>query len=324
MAKFVCTKCGELVSFCLADEARFLKQGWQCLLCYSIIAEGRYPKNIIGCRTIFSPLGYALGDHIMSEVVMREYARENPDEQIIYTDNPINFVVALQKPYGKVFIANISQIGQKMKDEIAKTLKIEDYVPPERIGPVQRSVASIAVEWPPMGDNVYKYNMTVEASEYAKRGIYPQWTEFEKIETVDEPYIVISARNIRKGAQLEKNIKPEYLKAILDLFADIPIYFVGNDSPVDSEASRQNVIDLRHKLNLNEIAFLLRGAKMLIGPDNGIIHLGAAAGCKNIVAWNYHNRLWYPKTEPLKYTTFLKKDSSIENVLNAIKTRLEI
>lgn len=69
----------------------------------------------------------------------------------------------------------------------------------------------------------------------------------------------------------------------------IPV-LVGLDVPADlCETVREmcpTTIDLTGKATVNELVFLAWAATAAVGPDNGVMHLAAAAGCRSVVLFN--------------------------------------
>lgn len=47
-----------------------------------------------------------------------------------------------------------------------------------------------------------------------------------------------------------------------------------------------STIDLTGKATVNELVFLAWAATAAVGPDNGVMHLMAAAGCRSVVLFN--------------------------------------
>jgi len=82
------------------------------------------------------------------------------------------------------------------------------------------------------------------------------------------------------------------------------------------------VIDLRKKLAIKEIVYLLNFAELFIGTASGPVHL---AGCchTKMVTWNYVNPDWYPKTAN-KQIWLYYFDSKVDRIINDIKEMLSL
>lgn len=81
--KLFCPVCERDYGICKADLVFFTKQKNECLQCFVRIGKDRYPVNIPGATTLFTPLGTALGDRIVKGVVLKYYKSKNPDEKVI-------------------------------------------------------------------------------------------------------------------------------------------------------------------------------------------------------------------------------------------------
>jgi len=285
MPKFYCKTCCRIVSYAEADHGKFNNHNWECDSCYSIIAAKRYVVNQKGTTTFFSPGGRALGDNIMFQVIKDQYIKDNPDENVIFWDGHIEPESVLLYRPTKVFWADVTN-------------------------------------WVACPAGAHKYKMSVEACIYARAGIYPEWKSFDESVDLPDKYVVISQRNINKAE--EKNMKSEDLQRIIKFLPAMSILIVGNDMLFNNVEYGPYCVDYLKKLTLNQIAWVMKNASMVIGVDNGLIHLAAAAGCKNIVSWWYVSDQWFPKTRPEYFDAFLREDSYINSILIAIKKRLEI
>ncbi len=79
------------------------------------------------------------------------------------------------------------------------------------------------------------------------------------------------------------------LARILAGNGQIPV-IVGSDVPVEVTAAIADhcptAVDLTGRATINETVFLAWAATAAIGPDNGLTHLTAAAGCRTVVLYN--------------------------------------
>ena len=177
--------------------------------------------------------------------------------------------------------------------------------------------------------NVLWFSLCNEAREFATQGFYSR-LEFRprkpKLSCKFE-YIVIHSRN-QPGprdslGRVVKNMEPDFLNAIFRFFEDkgLKMVLVGNDDPLAGEQLSGDVLDLRHKLKLEEIAWLMNHAKLFVGKDSGLGHL---AGCCRVpmVMWGFQTRQWFPQTRN-RLLAFERRQSTVEAVLGAIKEQLE-
>jgi hypothetical protein len=133
---------------------------------------------------------------------------------------------------------------------------------------------------------------------------------------------------------IKKNIEPAFVYSILKLLqakykagAINGVVLVGNDLEArgfDLETifriidDSLPICDLRNKLDLKTIAWLCEQAKLFIGIDSGLAHVAGAAGCPRLVTWGYDNMGWLPKVPKERLVGFLKKDSQLGKVLEAV------
>lgn len=292
MGVFICRICGREINCSKHDDSLFESRGWECPECYVIIVKRRYPRN--RGKTLFSPMGSALGDRIIQSVVKEFYLRENPSEEVIF---PIGWM---------------------------------------DIEPKVRQIAPNKLFWadctshvkPPTNYPYYWFSMVNEADALAEMGIYPKpWFGTCKPNyKLPKDYIVVHLRNIRKGPWDESKNIPEILASkILDYLKDYNIILLGNDkkfSYIEGDIEKnKNIYDMRNKLALPRLSYLLERCRLFIGTDSGIAHLAGACGAQMVV-WNYISKRWFPKVPKENRTAFVKPDSTIENIFNAIKERL--
>jgi hypothetical protein len=298
MPSFTCAVCGREWSIAEADLKRFESNHFECNICYSVIAKQRYEKNIKGAEVLFSPMGNALGDRIMSEVIRRKYKEDNPDEIVYFPQNAIEaYDLRRAKTFKKVFWADVAV-------PIESGMQREFLLPPD------------GAKW---------FSVSSEASEYARQGIYPELT-FKPTKPgikIPKDYAVLHFRNIGTHDDRSKNTPEILAKRLLDLTKHIFNYIliVGNDKKyeyMEDEIDAEKVIDLRGSLAIPRLAWVLREASLYIGPDSGVAHLAAASGCRNIISWNYVNENWFPKCPPERLTAFTREPNVWEKLKEAI------
>lgn len=298
--KFKCRKCGNRISYNIKDRELFESLGWECSDCHITIANKRYEVNIKGGVTVFSPMGAALGDQIIQEVVRRRYVADNPDERVIFLDEWSNNIFDIYQP-NKVFWANLHS-GGLMKPE--------------------------AAIW---------FSLCNEVNEFARQGYYSQFpyrlsnSEYENFRLF-KGSVVFHLRNIDKVR--EKNIEPIYVLTVLNVLKGLKVrkvVFVGNDQVTDGLDLRTinfnlgnglQIFDYRNQLTLNQIAFLCHHARLFVGKDSGIAHLAGAAGCRNIVVWGYQNYRYFPKVAPGVCTAWTREETKILEIEDEVRKRV--
>ena len=289
MAKFICSKCNRVINVPRDESGMppFIKNRTECMDCYSVIAAGRYEKNIAGTQTLFSPIGAlngqpALGDSIMYLTVLRYYMEQNPNEKVKLAKDLTEFNEERIKSC-KIFWADT-------------TGYLED-----------------GMKW---------FSLPNEARALGKMGIYPQLPEQPaKPKNFNfNDYVVAHVRNIDKC--LFKNWT---LEEVMDILAFVnlqlkqQIVLVGNDQSFNDEGLFAT--DLRNKLTLAEIGWVLQHAKLFVGKDSGIAHMAAAAKCKSVV-WGFHNEAWVP-VNPVPSDYLQLRDSSINNIKEKISEAIK-
>lgn len=291
MGSFICRKCKREINCSKHDDTLYEARGWECDDCYLIIVKGNYPR---GGKTLFSPMGSALGDRIVQSSIKEFYLRENPSEEVLFPSGWMDIEPKLKEiAPNKLFWANCTS----------------HVKPPENYPYI----------W---------FNMVNEADALAEMGMYPKlWFGTCKPNyKLPKDYIVLHLRNIRKGPwDDEKNIPEVMALKILEFLEGYKIILIGNDKKfmyIEQDIERNsNVYDLRNKLPLPRLAYLLERCKLFIGSDSGLAHLAGACGAQ-MVTWNYLTKGWFPKVPRETRTSFLKPESTLENVLKAIKERL--
>lgn len=272
MPRFTCSKCGKDIVYAMPDEPTHRARRWECPRCYVIIANRRYKVNRKGTATIISPMGDALGDRIMHEVIVRKYKQDNPDEIVVACETVQDWYNAGEKLEGrhveKIFWADLTNFMH-----------------------------------PPAG--VTWFSVSNEAEYLAKHcSMYPRlWFDLEDpgIE-LPERFVAMQIRNIPKCET--KNMTESEFRLAMDQLHGIPVVLVGNDTPawfcgekVDqyaSPAARTRILDLRNDLTLPQIGSVIARAELYIGKDSGMAHLAAACGARGI-SWGYLSDRYFPK-----------------------------
>jgi hypothetical protein len=288
MPKYICKICKQSISYPEIDRQLHEDHSWECLSCFTIIASGRYDINVPGARTIFSPMGSAIGDRIVQEVVRRYYSDNNPNENIFYLDG-----------YGPT-------------EEILRN------------GNINKIFWADVTNFMPMPKGAMWFSLTNEADALARKGLYPQLPFALKKPNIEleNEYVVLHVRNIKKTPS--KNAEPLIIKSVVDFFKRInkKVVLVGNDRPLEGE-DMPNVIDLRFSLQLSEIAWIIKGANLFVGKDSGVAHL---AGCCKVsmVCWGYKSKRWTPKVPSGQGSFLMDAESNDINVLNLISNKMMV
>jgi len=233
-------------------------------------------------------MGGALGDVCINEVIRRKYIEQNSNEIVKFCDDINLFEGCLRefKPR-KIFWSNLSLIDGDVVKKINKP------------------------------SNAIWYSVTGEVNTFLKQGFYPELLfEPKKPKDISGFDIVLHLRNIKKCS--DKNVSSGEASRILNILSDYKIVLVGKDLPVNDEILNNNVIDLRNKLSLAEIAWLMKRAKLFIGKDSGIAHLAGICNVPYLICWNYVSEQWFPKTRS-KGEYFISKDNEFSDVLGTIK-----
>ena len=286
--KYICHICGKEVSIPDADESLHNNDVKECQICYSVIFAQRYCKAKRP-RTYFAYTGDRLGDKILFEFLLEQYKKANPKELVNVlpnfksTDDARRFIMYNADVSDKIFWSDVS-------------------------GPM------------PDLQGIIWYPLTSEVNHYRDAGIYPEWKTF-KIPKKDvisyiehngliEWFVVLHLRNIEKCPS--KNSTLEEFGIVRDMLKHLRVIIVGNDGCSDYEENLPDKwLDLRNKLTLNEIAYIMKRCEYFIGKDSGIVHLAAACGVK-IVTWGYKSSPWIPKCKPnqMVYINGADKDHS--------------
>lgn len=287
---FLCPKCHEQVCYAKTDHIRFAKRNWICDTCWTPIFHQNYKVNVPGAKVFFSPMGEALGDRIMNSVIRDQYLKDNPDEEITFANyfHEMFDIYRGRKIYDKIFWSNITHLVEPGYPKLVEKAK--------------QFLDNRGKYWIP--DKSIWFGVTNEAAAYAGIGIYPTWTEFKKpnIE-LPQKYAVIHERWIKKVN--EKNMEPQIAFALEKWFMENKFYVVlmGNDEPITVEKSPY-LIDLRKKLTLPEMAWLLKNSMFFFGKDSGVCHLAGAASDVPLILYGFKSPPWVPKVEPSRLNLF--------------------
>jgi hypothetical protein len=306
--KFICNDCGEEVHISALDFGKYAARGFICESCWSCIAFPRYKKNIKGGKTIFSPLGGALGDAICFEFIHNFYKVENPDETVLLMDSPheayiFQSIYEKEKP-DKIFWADLTNMknapifikltGDKYQDAMTKEWadNIVKHNPMENIVLLKRNQKI---------PKVIKYSVVNEAVKIAQKGFYWTWPEdYKHKPNIEIPpnFILLHLRNIRKADFKNEKYWEAYhiVEKLQRLQNDIKVLLIGNDAPYGFEPEFKNLIDLRNQLTLHEIAWLSDKAICLLAKDSGMPHLVGVSGGK-VIAYGYQQKEWMPLME---------------------------
>jgi len=293
MPYFVCNKCKREINYSEKDESLFEELQWRCLQCWTIIGEKKYPVNIENSTTVFTAigdgkLGAGLGDRILFEVVRRKYIEDNPDENVIFL--------------------KVDDDHEKISSFYPTKIFLNEFYR-EDTGRLNNKA-------------VIRYKMINEVCYFAEHGIYPR-TMYELVRPnveLPEKYMVVHLRNIEKKPD-DKNVSMEIATKIMRLLngSQHNIVLVGNDNRFREETwENDNVLDLRNKLSLEEISWIIKNAMLYIGRDSGLVHLAATCGTR-IVSWGFISDEWFPKMPSNKFAALLNRDSNWDNIGNVIK-----
>lgn len=281
--QYTCIDCGKVVGISRLDELR-----QRCDDCNMTITRDRYQKNIPGGCTLFANTGDRLGHQVLTEVVLRYYKEQNPDEYVYYLTN--QDTLGIEQNYNfpraqKIFWAETSNIVNAPKDE-----------------------------------RVHHYYLAREAAALAEMGYYPKWHNFEMTDAADvsQPFILLHLRNVHNNP--EKNVTEEEAAKVFDLLHDYNVYIVGNDQPFYQLEMQHGIESLRGILTINQTAWLCRHENCIamIGKDSGAAHLAAASGAK-VISWGYqHHRHWTPKGEAGRCVSFVDVNDEFDKFLDYI------
>lgn len=290
MPYFTCKTCKQDVSYNELDLPLHESREFECPLCYSVLAEHKYPVNVAGANTWFSPMGSALGDTVIFKMVYREYVKDNPDEKI-YT----------------MMICDPDKFVDDVKPDKFFWASTTNFMPPPQKGATY-------------------YYLENEGKHYAAKGIYPDLWFNPLRSNIGGTYIAMHIRNVLKCPP--KNAEPFIVNRIIELLHKLheagkfdKVVLVGNDEPNECIYIPDGYfVDLRKRLSLEELGGVLQGAKLFIGRDSGVAHLAGAAGCP-VTAWGYVDPRWYVNAPAERLACFIKGEP-IESIQKAINTFL--
>ena len=285
MPKFICPLCRREVSYPVADYEFHRVHFWECSNCYSVIAKERYAVNVKNGKTLFSPMGTALGDVCINEVIKRKYQECNPDEEILFCEDIDTFKNMLNIfKHNKIFWSDLSLVDINDKK-------------------IEKPASAI---W---------YSIASEVNTFMDKGFYPELAIMVKKPNIDETFdVILHLRNVAKCK--DKNISFDEADKILDILQGMTVGLVGNDKIIDGE-NLGSVTDLRNILSLSEIAWLMQRTKLFIGKDSGMVHFAGVCNVPYLISWNYVSNRWFPKTRS-KGEYFIKKEG-FDKALKAVK-----
>lgn len=273
-----------------------------------IFRDKEYTVNIKGGKTLFSPVGLytGLGDRIVFQAIIQKYRMDNPDETILTPD----------------WVLFEDEIREYAPDKLFWADK-SDYIKPP-------------------GGAIY-YSLYEEAEALREIGIFPEIMKptiadtenVRKYGKID--YAILHLRNIkhRRGHNVEPEIanaviavlkrKTERRYRVASFFRRLAgkkrikaIILVGNDAPHPEIMTDGDIIDLRQKLSLPEITWLMQWAELFIGKDSGLAHLAGACGCP-LVVWGFWERKYFPKVPDGQGMFLMREESTPESVMAAIE-----
>lgn len=281
MSSYTCIDCGKIVNISRLDIPQK-----RCPDCSLLISKSRYDLNIDNGITLFANTGDNLGHKVITEALLRFYVSKNSNEKIYYL-SPMSTMDIEKHPLyeiaDKIFWADVSNIVNAPKDK-----------------------------------RVIHYYLARECSYLAGLGFYPEWKNLEPIDIeLPENYIVLHLRNVHGNP--EKNVTSFEAQSIYWKLVNFEkkVFIVGNDMPFYDIALEKLFTDLRGKLSVEQVAWLMAqpNCKATIGKDSGPLHLAAAVGCP-VIAYGYqHNRYWIPKGKNV--TAFTVADD-FESFLNSV------
>lgn len=291
--QYICSRCGGKVT--TSDDPKNIrlvkKRGYRCPLCFTIIFDEKYKRNIKGGVTLFSPMDSMMGDRVVFESVFRFYRERNPDERVSYLGycDPVA-VIKKRKP-AKFFWASTTNMIER-----------------------------------PDHKSIIKYNVAREATALAAAGHFPSlWFKPKRVDLAPfGRYVCFCVRNIEKASF--KNAEPYIVDRLFIHFGKLvsdgvidKVVMIGMDDPLDGvyEPTDEFVVDMRKRLKLEESAFILKHALLTVGKDTGTMHLASAAGSP-CVAWGYTEPDWRLKVPAGKAVCFMKAESRVNNITAAI------
>ncbi len=114
-----------------------------------------------------------------------------------------------------------------------------------------------------------------------------QVTSFAVPFRMTEPFVMIAA-SPGPGAAWSAETYGALASELMDA-GQVPV-LVGLDVPAELCAAVQEIcpaaVDLTGKATVNELVFMAWAATAVVGPDNGVMQLAAAAGCRAVVLFN--------------------------------------
>lgn len=226
-----------------------------------------------------------------------------------------NFLKMLSRRKPEILINCCYSRSYYIDDSIASIIRSKEKI-------AFKTDLSNSYKWQRKISNDY-YSTLVDSEEYAF-DLYKNRMFFEKLlnTKIDliKPIIEVSGVSdltsygnsymvfFMGGKRNYKKWKLNYYKEIAEYIItkySLSIYFVGTESESGDNqlicnqlGKDEKVKDLSGKTSLTELTLLLRGAKLLISNDSGIVHLAASVNTKTIVVLNgtqFGRFLPYPK-----------------------------
>lgn len=265
MPSYICTVCGNTVTYPAGDDSLHEMRQHECALCYTVIQSRRFREPEPGASVMFGPAGPGIGDYLFKNYLIEQFIRRYPGVDIIN-------------------VTGTSWAASKIGADLifwADNAGIANPAPPGAI----------------------PYIITNEVHSFVKAtGRVPGlWFEPEESAwslTDLRKTVLVNFRGIDRC--LEKNVTTDEAAQVFGCLEGLKkqgdidsIIMIGNDIQVQDHSLPDYAIDLRGKLSLPEIACLCRRAMMTVGKDSGILHIAAAAG-GYVVGWGYRLRQWIP------------------------------
>lgn len=262
MPSYMCTICGNKVTYPPGDEALHRERHNECALCYTLIYSRRFAKT--SDTAIFGPAGPGIGDYIYKRFLMDRFAVDNPDMTVVDLVDP-----GTVSSFGDAVVFWADNAGVKNP-------------PPPRANQYI------------LANEVMAY-----ARDGHCPGL---WFDKEPVDIPFRRFIALNMRNIdrctEKNVTAEEAkililntwdyIKTGYIEGAV---------IIGNDQRAECFDLPECIIDLRGKLSLGQLAAVCGDAVVTVGKDSGILHLAAAAGGR-VVGWGYRLRQWFPIAPP--------------------------
>jgi len=292
---FICKECKRQISIMKYDVPFWEKLGFVCHNCYTIVSSHTRNPKLENKTTVFTVSGKALGDFINFTSIKNYYPQDNPDEKVIFLTDWLSYddIIRIYNP-GKIFWSNIAADPYDCLTDRYIVMNKE---------------------------KAYWYNMMNEVRNYASQNrfpILPFPISINPCMIPKEKYFVVHFRNIhdiKKGT--DKNINKFQAKEIMDICLSTGATFVliGNDEIYDEELlewCNDKVLNLKHKLTLSQIRYVIKHAQGYVGSDSGLAHL---AGTVNQDIFLFNQVIgWEPVTINSDVQGLQKREMTQENI----------